>query len=110
MAQWLNEFKILKDSYKEDLPDFLLRSNMDVGPAKIRKRTVATPYKITFSMLLTTDVFQTFKMFYKTNGALVFDFNDPMTNEPLKARFDQVPSMTMNETLCSVSVVLEIMP
>ncbi len=110
MPAWSSDFKILRENYKEEFPDMLIRSNMDIGPAKIRKRTVATPYNISFSMMLTPEVYQQFKTFYLNNAGTVFDFTDPTTLTPLKARFAERPSVVSNETFWSVSCKLEIMP
>ena len=88
----------------------LIRSSMDIGPAKIRKRTVAAPYNISFDMMLTPEVYQEFKTFYLNNAGIVFDFVEPTASTPLKARFAERPSVVSNETFWSVSCKLEIMP
>lgn len=102
--------KILRDGFSETPPQRIIRTNMDVGPAKVRRRTFAATYPIKFKMYLTNDEFETLRTFYLANDASIFDFTNPRTNQILKARFTSEPSGDFDQTMWDVGVELEIMP
>ncbi|MBP5698217.1 MAG: hypothetical protein J6W96_01650 [Alphaproteobacteria bacterium] len=110
MATWPSKFKILRDSFTEGLPDRVISSNMDVGPAKKRRRTILASYNVNMTALVKMSDVDDFRQFYLTNDAAVFDFMHPRTNQIVQARFASVPSLTLNETYYTASVELEIMP
>lgn len=102
--------KILRDGYSESPPERTIRTNMDVGPAKVRRRTFAATYNIAFTMFLTTAEWGMLYDFYLANDALVFNFVHPRTGQTVKARFADVPVGSLHETMWDVDVKLEIMP
>lgn len=110
MSTWPSKFKILRDSFTEGLPDRVISSNMDVGPAKKRRRTILTSYTINMTVLIDMDDVDEFRQFYLNNDVSVFDFVHPRTNQTVQARFASVPSPTLNETRYTASVELEILP
>ena len=110
MATWPSKFKILRDNFTENLPDRVISSNMDVGPAKKRRRTILTSYKINFVTHIEMSDVDEFKQFYLSNDVGVFDFVHPRTNQTVQARFASVPSPVLNETYYTASVELEILP
>lgn len=68
-----------QDGYTRAMPDNLLRSSMDVGPAKVRRRTTANVGPTSGQMLLTYAQKQILEDFYRDDlfdGALPFDFPD----------------------------------
>lgn len=110
MATWPSKFRILRDNFTESLPDRVISSNMDVGPAKKRRRTILTSYKVNMIVFIAMGDIDEFKQFYLTNDVSVFDFVHPRTNLTVQARFASVPSLVLNETYYTASVELEIMP
>lgn len=110
MSTWPDKFVVLKDGFQDILGDRTLTSNMDVGPAKKRRRTILTVSNVSFMIYLDNETYQEFKKFYYDNDAFVFDFKRPDTNKIVQARFASVPDASMNETLWSVNVELEILP
>ena len=110
MSTWDNRFVILKDDFEEILPNRTIRSDMDIGPAKVRRRTILGVTELNFKMYLTPEIYEMFKTFYLENDVGVFDFLRPDNNTTVQARFKSVPSATMNESLWSVAVNLEILP
>lgn len=109
MVQWFSEFKIGRN-YKETPAKNVMRSTMQVGPEKVRRSTTANVRKVTFSMMLTKEVLQSFDEFYKSNDASVFDFVNPRTGATERARFADVPQYSLNETMWDVAVELELLP
>ena len=110
MTTWPSKFKILRDNFTESLPDRVISSNMGVGPAKKRRRTILTSYKINLVTLIEMNDIDEFKQFYLSNDVGVFDFVHPRTNQTVQARFVSVPSPVLNETYYTASVELEILP
>lgn len=110
MSVWPEKFVILRNNFKIELGDRTLSSNMDVGPAKKRRRTMLITSVVTFSMYLTQDVFDEFVEFYYANDVSVFDFTRPDNKQLKKARFSAVPTCSYNETAWVVSVQLELLP
>ncbi len=102
--------KILRDGFNETPAERTIRSNMDVGPAKVRRRTFAAVTPVGFNMLLTSAEWNTLYNFYLNNDATVFYFIHPRTNQSVRARFADVPNGSFNETMWNVDVKLEIMP
>ena len=67
-------------AYQEVFPNNTIRSDMEVGPAKVRKRATSAPtkYKMSFEMD-NTDI-NTLETFYRTTineGADTFEMDDP---------------------------------
>lgn len=110
MSTWPSKFKILRDNFQESPVSNTIRSEMDVGPAKLRKRSVLYINNLTFSMYLKQDDYEEFKTFYRTNESVVFDFLRPDTKQTVPARFVSAPTASFLETLWQVNVQLEILP
>lgn len=110
MATWPNKFKILRDNFKISPVSRVITSDMDVGPAKKRRRTVLKMTNVSFSMYLKQETFEEFMDFYYDNDSVTFDFPRPDTGETVIARFTAAPSATFVETFWQVSVQLEYLP
>lgn len=110
MADWPSTLSILLDNYSEEAPDRVIRSQMDVGPAKIRRRSSAAVRNISLNLFLNDAQVETFDDFFDANDALVFNFTNPRTAVVENARFTSKPSYTRKETMWAVSVQLELLP
>jgi hypothetical protein len=74
----------------------LVRSDVDVGLAKVRSRYTDAIDIYTSSIDLEIDDFETFYDFYKTtlnNGSKTFDFDNPLTNTTDEFRFVAPPEI-----------------
>lgn len=102
------------NSIRESLADNVLRTPMDKGAAKLRRRTTASPDSLAFSLVMTPTQASTLTEFYKVTtvgGVDEFDFTHPRTSEAVKARFLQPPSLSdINGVGYRTEVQLEIMP
>lgn len=88
--------KLNTSGFQYQLGNTLLRSENDVGPAKVRSRFTDAVDRYTCTVLLDFDDVATFKTFYKTtlnNGANAFEFNDPFTGDPSIFRFVDSPTI-----------------
>lgn len=110
MASWPTKFKINRDNFTEKLPNRVIRSNMDVGPAKTRRRTVLGVKELSGGIHCLPEDYPEFEQFYLDNDAVWFDFPHPRTGEIVRARFKDVPSATLNETIYEITFNLEILP
>ena len=110
MADWPSDIKIGRENYKETPPNRVSRSNMSVGPDKIRRRSTAAVRPLSISMTLTGDQVDILDTFYLENDSLSFNFTHPRTETVEKARFVSAPQYKLRETIYDVSVELEILP
>lgn len=111
MAVWPDKFKITRESFTESFSEGRsIRSKMDVGPDKIRRRTVIAIKEITFVIVVSLDDYEDFEEFYLANDAFVFEFKHPRTGKILNARFKDVPKAVLNETFYKINISLEIIP
>jgi hypothetical protein len=106
---------LLVDGYGEATPDVAIKSNMDVGPAKVRRRTTAAVRPITGKMVMTLTELGLFKSFYNTDllgGSLRFDWTDPYDGSTaVEMRFTAPPSWSaIDPDHFEVSMALEILP
>jgi hypothetical protein len=89
--------KILHNSYTETLDDGHIRTQMDAGPAKIRKRSDANTDRFKGRIVLTSTQTEDMDTFYKTvlgNGSLSFEWLHQRTESTGTFRFIKAPSYT----------------
>lgn len=110
MATWPSTLKVERSNYNENPPDRVMRSGMDVGPQKLRRRTSSAVRTVSFNLFLTQALLDTLDAFYLANDAIVFNFTNPRTGVVERARFTQSPSYALQETYFEVSVKLEYLP
>jgi hypothetical protein len=105
--------------YQEQPPDTTLRTSMDAGPAKLRRRYTANVRNITATLMLSEAQLRTLDAFYVTDtrgGSLPFDWVHPRyagesPSYPVTMRFIKQPSYAAVEPdYYSAQLELEIMP
>jgi hypothetical protein len=82
--------KLSEANFSYTIEDTALRSDMDIGPQKVRRRFTKPINSLTGSIYLTSLEYTTFYNFYNTTldgGTLPFEFNHPITNELKEWRF-----------------------
>lgn len=106
MATWPSGLYgcILKDGFQETTPDNVIRSPMDVGPAKIRQRSTSDVRSITLTLFLDKDQLALLEDFYVITtkyGSLQFGMFRPryrhdaisgqyrFAGAPMYSNFDQ---------------------
>lgn len=104
----------LVDGYQETLPQTVLRTEMDMGPAKTRRRTTAGVGQITVAYLLTTAETATLESFYRdtlAGGALPFAYRLPRGGGAAVCRFKKPPALVAVNGKCFRAVLeLEVLP
>jgi hypothetical protein len=105
--------KPLQSGWKETFADTGIRTKMEVGPAKTRRRTTAgvKPHEAAFYM--TWEEVETLETFYNTtlaSGTLEFQWEHPRTGETEDWRFTGPPEIMSWGTGFQVTFGLEQMP
>ena len=88
----------------------VIRTTMDAGPKKARRRYTASSKEFTGSMLLDASQFFEFDQFYRVtlaDGVLRFNFTDPQTLEIAEFRFTDDPTETSVDGKFEISMQLE---
>ena len=90
---------MLRSGYTEGFGDGLLRSSMDAGPAKVRRRSSFTPSLLTGTFRMTRDQLFAATAFIRgplIGGSLPFYIPDPMRGPEQSAlvRFVTLPKWT----------------
>lgn len=106
--------KVLQEGYDEQLQPIVIRSPMDTGPAKLRRRATAAPRSISGGQRLTAAQVETLDGFYRTDcadGALAFDWKHPRTQAAASLRFVSPPRYaSLGGGVYAVSLSFEILP
>lgn len=105
---------VLREGMGESLPDTALRTSMDVGPAKLRRRSTAAVRPITATLNLSlaqVGYLETFYVSTLEGGALPFDMADPRTGATESFNFTAPPSWyPLGAGLWRASLTLEQLP
>jgi hypothetical protein len=116
MATWppsLPDY-VLIDGYSESPPANTIRTEMDVGPAKMRRRSTAAPRPFSITQFMNTTQLATFDTFFNTtlnSGSERFDWVHPRTQAAVEFRFVEQPNYeAIGGTSWHVSYNLEQMP
>ena len=111
--------KPLVDGYKRVLPNNLIRSSMDTGSDKVRKRGRFKPQEISASYVLTAAQRNTLESFVHDSlaeGAICFNWPHPELNKLVRARLKASQdgilefSPYRDTTRWSVTLKIEIWP
>lgn len=101
----------LLSGFRETPPDNLLRTEMDVGPAKTRRRTTSSPRPVEWPCLMSLAQVNTFEAFYKNTirgGALRFNITHPRTGASVEARITEVEAYrALSHNIIQVSITME---
>ena len=105
---------LLVDAYNESFPNTTIRTQMDEGPAKVRRWGTAAIRPITGTQILDGTEYSTLDTFYNTTsqgGSLRFDWTHPITGTSVEFRFVSPPTVTaIGNYFFNVTLNLEIMP
>jgi len=115
MASWPSGLygTILAESFQEVSPNNIIRTQMDVGPPKIRRRSTAGIRRFNFIMFLTSSQVETFDDFYNStlhSGADSFTFRSPRTQTEGTYIFNGQPTYTPYNRGYQVSCTVELLP
>jgi hypothetical protein len=104
----------LLDGFRETVPNTVIRTDMEQGPAKVRLRTTAAARAMSVSYLMNKTQVTALETFYLATlqgGALAFDFVHPRSNAVVSCRFTKPPEYaTSNGNFFKVAIELEVLP
>ncbi len=89
--------KLNAEGFQVKFGNTAMRTDMDVGPAKVRSRFTDAIDVYTCTIFLDYSDYSTFRTFFKTtlnNGVNRFDFTDPFTNTSAEFRFAEEPDIS----------------
>ncbi len=98
MTAWPSSLpeSVLVSSHGEQLANTALRSSMEAGAPKMRRRFTAAPKPVEVSMVMTGAQTQTFETFFDdtlAGGTLSFEWKLPRTDAATTYRFREPPSL-----------------
>lgn len=104
----------LLDGFHEEAPDTAVRTSMEQGPAKVRRRTTAGVGRLEMRYLLSKAEVDALEGFYQDTlggGALSFAYTHPRTGLSVTCRFAEPPHYaTTNGSYFLVALTLETLP
>lgn len=103
----------LMDGYSDGVQPNVIRSDMDVGPQKLRRRSTADTVNISFNLLLKSSDVSVLDAFYRVetkSGTLPFNFVHPRTKQTVECRFLSAPSYGSRSGWYSANISLEVLP
>ncbi len=104
----------LVSDFIEETPDFAIRTDMDAGIAKVRRRFTAISTPIQFGLVLTEAQASTLDTFYRTTtsgGTVEFNMAHPRTGTVVTCRFTAPPAYSLlGSKAYRVSLQMEILP
>lgn len=104
----------LTEHYAETMGETSLRTEMEAGPAKVRRRTTAAVRRFALGYLLNKTEVSALETFYHDTlegGTLRFDFTHPRTGSTVACRFASPPHYkTANGEYYHVRIELEVLP
>jgi hypothetical protein len=96
VATWATSLPqlFIQDSFQDTEPALFLRTEMDAGPPKLRRRFTAGHKIISGDMILTAAQKTTLRTFFQTYGATQNTFPDPDEGSDLTVVFMAEPTYT----------------
>ena len=106
---------LIRRGYREGLPDNVIRTSVDAGPEKRRRRFTAAVRPLSGKIAMSSTEIETLRAFFREDigdGALAFDFPNPFdATETLSVVFARPPSWTnAGGDVYDVTLELEIQP
>ena len=104
----------LIEGFRETPANATLRTEMETGPAKLRRRTTAATATLSLTFLISTAQLAVLDTFYADtlqHGTLPFDYTHPVTGETVSCRFRQPPARgALGDGYFRASIDLEVLP
>ena len=116
MTSWPSTLpqKPLSSGYQEVPPDNTVRTEMDAGPAKVRRRFTANVRKMIMKFELDLSQVDTLDSFFDNtikSGALSFDMPHPRTGNTVTARIVKPPEYkSIGGEYFDANIEMEILP
>lgn len=99
--------------YSETIIPNVIRSDMDTGPDKVRRRSTAVVTQLTFNLNLTREQSVILDDFYfdtTLSGTLAFNFYHLRKMETVECRFVDAPALSSRSGYYIAQIKLEVLP
>lgn len=116
MATWPATLpqELLSSGFQQKAQSQVIRSDMDAGPPKVRRRFTAKVITIQGSIEINAAQYETLETFFDTTlngGATSFDWTHPITGDTVSYRFKEPPTYSaVGPVLFRAQLTLEILP
>lgn len=114
MSSWPSTLPTLQLSdYSETLADNVLRTQMEYGPNKLRRRTVSNVGQMAGSIIIGPSQRLDLITFYTTtvaSGTLQWTMRHPVTGATISVRFTGPPQLSAVGNKFRASITLEVLP
>lgn len=104
----------LAEGFRETMPATTVRTEMEAGPAKVRRRTTAGVGRLSMAYLMSAAQVATLESFVThdlAGGALPFNFTHPRRGTAVRCRFARLPEhVAVNAAFFKSAFELEILP
>ncbi len=103
----------LVKGFSGTVQDTLIRTSMDAGPEKIRRRFTAASEYFTLTWFMTKQQLNTFRSFFKdtiADGSIEFEMNHPITGETVLVRFRGPYQFVSTGVHWRISAEIEVLP
>ena len=111
------DVKTIASAYDEQPPRIIMRTPMDSGPAKVRRKLSTNTRIIPLDLRMTEAELETFDEFFMgtlLGGSLRFTWTNPRTGDAIEARIvvddSQGPAYHYDGKYCYVSFLMEVLP
>ena len=105
--------EFLIETYQETAPNNVIRTQMEIGPDKVRRRGTSAPTPFSGTMLMTSSQVSNLLTFFDTTlnyGAESFDAVHPRTTVAATVRFTAPPQISPMGADWQVAMSFEILP
>jgi len=105
--------KLLEETLEIEAPANVIRTDMEHGPHKSRRRGTAAPQRIHGDVVLDKDEWALFKAWWENelrDGSLQFDWEHPVNEDPGTFRMAEDYRLRFEEGYVVVELVIEAMP
>lgn len=102
-----------REGFSRSKADARLRTSMDAGPDKVRRRYTSVPGLLACVFYMTTAQLATFDTFYDTTlleGSVTFTWTHPITGTSITCRVKDVPQVTPRGLGWLVAMTIEVLP
>lgn len=105
--------QLLQRGYSQSCKNVVLKSSMEIGPAKYRRRSTAGVQPVSGNLVIDKDQLADLREFYDDTllgGSLRFSWKDPVSLAACEFRFTESPSWTINSGWYNAAIQLELLP
>ena len=103
--------KFEQEGFTDSEPDLFVKTEMDAGPPKLRRRFTVSHHPISGTMIMTAYQKAVFRTFYRAYGSQKIVFPDPDSDGTINIIFTGIPEyISYSSTYWQVKLSMAVMP